>query len=316
MSQFPVPILFIIFNRPDNAQEVFNRIREIKPEYLYVHADGARENNESDAELCPKCREIIKQVDWDCEVKTLFRDTNMGLKYGVSSAISWFFENVEEGIILEDDCLPDKSFLYFCQEMLEHYRNDMRIMHITGNNFQEGLTRGDGSYYFSRLPHIWGWASWRRAWRLYDVEFVQFEQFIKNNLIKNIFEQKDAHKYWNRLFTLVKNGKLNTWDYQWAYAVFLNNGLCIIPNENLVANIGFGSDSTNCSTINSPLANMPCRKITEIIHPTFMIPDEEADYYVFKKVFKRTFIDRLKSKIKKLFPFNLAKTGSYNINHK
>jgi hypothetical protein len=300
MSQFSVPILFIIFNRPDNAQEVFNRIREIKPQYLYIHADGPRTNNESDALLCVKTREIVKQVDWDCEVKTLFREKNLGLREAITGAINWFFENVEYGIILEDDCLADKSFFYFCNELLEYYKNDTRVMHITGNNHQWGIKRGDGSYYFSRFPHCWGWATWRRAWKLNRKDFEGFELFEKNNLFVNFYENKAMQDYFINIMKKVKSGEIPSWAYAWYYSTLCENGLTIIPNVNLVSNIGFGEGATNCCETNSPLANMRCGEITEIVHPSFMIPDKEADYYTFRKVYKRPFLVRVKNKIKRL----------------
>jgi hypothetical protein len=173
------PVLFLIFNRPNTTEQVFEAIAKAKPRCLFVAADGPRTDKEGEAEKCQAVRDIIKRVDWDCEVKTLFREQNLGCKEAVSSAITWFFEQVEEGIILEDDCLPSDSFFSFCAELLEKYRDDKRIMMISGDNFQDGIQRGDASYYFSSVPWIWGWATWRRAWRLYDREMQTFPSFVK-----------------------------------------------------------------------------------------------------------------------------------------
>ena len=188
-NKFNTPILFLIFNRPDTTFKVFEEIRKIKPAKLYIAADGPRPNVIGEEEKCTASRNIIKQVDWDCDVKTLFREKNLGCKIAVSSAISWFFENVEEGIILEDDTFPTQSFFWFCQELLDFYRNDSRIMHISGNNFQLGKIRGEGSYYFSKYNHIWGWATWKRAWRFYDVSLNTFPIFVQRKVIKNIFRR-------------------------------------------------------------------------------------------------------------------------------
>jgi len=189
------PILFLIFNRPDTTQKVFNAIRKAKPKQFFIAADGSPPDREGEIEKCQKSRKIATSVDWDCEVKTLFRDKNLGCKIAISSAIDWFFENVEEGIILEDDCLPHQSFFWFCQELLEYYRNDTRIMHISGDNFQFGRKRGEGSYYFSKYSHVWGWATWRRAWKCFDINMKSFEEFKAENQINSIFQSKQQQKY-------------------------------------------------------------------------------------------------------------------------
>ena len=269
------PVLFIIFNRPDTTQLVFNEIKKAKPSKLYIAADGPRPNREDEAEKCQQSRNIIKQIDWDCEIHTLFRNQNLGCKVAVSSAIDWFFENVEEGIILEDDCLPDQSFFYFCQELLEKYRDDKRIMMISGDNFQDGIKRGDGSYYFSRIAHIWGWATWKRAWNLYDVQMKSFKSFLENGEINNIFDNKYVKAYWLKYFQNTYEGKIDTWDYQWGYTLLSQNGLSIMPNVNLISNIGFRKDENN------KYANMKTFCIDKIVHPNFILVNKEADDYTF-----------------------------------
>lgn len=276
------PILFLIFNRPEKTFRVFEEIKKQKPQYLYIAADGARQNKQGEAELCSQTRAVIENVDWDCEVKTLFREDNLGCKKAVSEGITWFFDNVEEGIILEDDCLPSESFFRFCEENLEKYRHDNRIMHISGENPLD-MEFGDASYYFSKIPHIWGWASWRRAWNLYDVEFQNFNYFIENNIIQNVFEEKESHKYWNRVFARVKNGEINTWDYQWTYALFVNNGLSIVPNKNMVSNIGFGAVEATHTNENAKCANRKAYEMDKIIHPEFIIPEKKAVEAILKE---------------------------------
>ena len=297
-SPFTAPVLFLIFNRPDTTQKVFDVIKKAKPKQLFVAADGPRENKEGEKEKCEQARKIIEQVDWDCEVKTLFRDKNLGCKIAVSSAIDWFFENVEEGIILEDDCLPSQSFFWFCQELLEYYRNDTRVMHISGDNFQFGRKRGEGSYYFSKYAHVWGWATWRRAWKQYDVHMKNFEKFKKDNKIINIFKTKQQQKYWMRIFKLVYDSKIDTWDYQWAYVCLANIGLCVMPNVNLVSNIGFGQESSHTKSKNTIFSKMKTEEITEIIHPEFVLADQEADLLTSKLCFNnKNIFERVKNKI-------------------
>lgn len=276
------PVLFLIFNRPEETARVFKEIKKQRPKYLYVAADGPREHKAGEKELCEQTRAIIEQVDWDCEVKTLFREENLGCKQAVSQGITWFFDNVEEGIILEDDCLPSNSFFRFCEVNLEKYRHDTRIMHISGENPLDASFNSE-SYFFSKIPHIWGWASWRRAWSLYDAELQNFDYFIQNNLIQNVFEQKEAQLYWNKIFTRVKNGEINTWDYQWTYALFVNNGLSIVPNKNMVSNIGFGHVEAAHTCENAKCAQRTTYEIDEIKHPEFIISAREAVAEVLKE---------------------------------
>ena len=231
------PILFLIFNRPETEQRVFEVIKKIKPAELYIAADGPRKGKESENEKCLRARKIIDNgIDWKCNVHKLYRVENLGCKIAVSSAIDWFFDNVDEGIILEDDCLPDPSFFAYCSELLKKYRYESNVMHIGSNNFQDGINRGDGSYYFSKYSHIWGWATWGRAWKKYSINtIVDRERYLNsvNTKFSNILEKI----YWESLFWCVNHNLLNTWDIQWLFSIWLNNGICISPNKNLVINI-------------------------------------------------------------------------------
>jgi hypothetical protein len=279
------PVLFLIFKKPDTTKKVFEQIRKAKPKRLFVAANGPRPDKEEEVEKCQKAREIVNFVDWDCELKTLFRNNYLSCKISISSAIDWFFENVEEGIILEDDCLPSQSFFWFCQELLNYYRNDIRIMHIAGTNFEFNRKRGEGTYYFSKYCYIWGWATWKRAWKYFDVNMTNFEKFKTENQINNIFKIKQQQKYWMKIFQLVRDGKIDTWDYIWVFTCFINGGLCIMPNKNMVSNIGFGKESLHTKDENSIFSKMKVEEITEIIHPEFVLADQEADFLTSKLFF-------------------------------
>jgi hypothetical protein len=196
---FKSPILFLIFNRPDTTKAVFESIKSIKPLKLYIAADGARGNKLGEDLLVEETRAIIQSVDWECEVKTLFRKENLGCKVAVSSAIDWFFENEEQGIILEDDCLPDASFYGFCENLLDYYKNDERVFHISGNNFQDGIIRGDGSYYFSKYNHSWGWATWRRVWKTYDVNMKGLTKALDLKVFENTLSKSEL-SFWLNCF--------------------------------------------------------------------------------------------------------------------
>ena len=275
-------ILFTVFNRLDTTKQIFEAIRQAKPPRLYVAADGARANQEDEVEKVQAVRNyIMKNIDWDCEVKTLFRDENLGPKYASVNAISWFFENEEKGIILEDDTLPCLSFFWFCEELLERYEKDLRVWHISGNNFLNGIKISDKSYYFSKNVSMWGWATWADRWSHNDVEMNSFSQFKEEGLITSIFSKKKVQRFWLYTFDLVFRKKFNNcWDFQWIYTILINGGLAIAPNKNLVSNIGFNSDAVHTTDINHIHANVPRKEmIIPLTHPKFFIFDSTADSY-------------------------------------
>lgn len=292
MRQPPLntPVLFIIFNRPETTQEVFNAIRKIRPLRLYVAADGPRPTVQTDIERCAQARKIIEQVDWDCEVKTQFRDKNLNCGLGPSTAMTWFFENEEEGIILEDDCLPSESFFWFCQELLEKYRHDSRVMHIGGNNFLDGLTNDSKySYYFSRSGHIWGWATWRRAWKHFDYNISLYEKVKGNGFFNNYYLNWMEKSYRLRKFeaTVAKRGHVDWWDYQWDFARITNSGLAIVPHKNLVRNLGFGLGATHTTNGSSRNANLEAQDLQfPLQHPPSVIRDIANDRKYFSKFIK------------------------------
>jgi hypothetical protein len=291
MKSFETPILFLIFNRPDVTERVFNRIKEIKPTKLYVAADGPRLNKEGEDLICKTTREVItNNIDWPCKVNYLFRDKNLGCGLAVSQGINWFFENEEEGIILEDDCLPDLSFFGFCKEMLEYYRDNSEVMHISGTNFQFGKKWGEGDYYFSYYPHIWGWATWRRAWDFYDFEMKHFDTVLNSKEDYNCIIPKD-------FFRNTKQKSINTWDFQWMYSVLFNKGKSIIPNMNLVENIGH-LDGTHSEGINNfwVFSNRSV-SLPNINHPDRKTITLDADKRTYNYVFKLSLIKRIINKV-------------------
>ena len=278
-------ILFLVFNRPDTTKQVFETIRQAKPPRLYVAADGPRANREGEAARAAQVRQISTAVDWPCEVKTLFRNENLGCKNAVSSGIDWFFQNEEKGIILEDDCLPSLEFFTFCETLLNLYITDERVWVVTGNNFQKGQYRGESAYYFSRYNHVWGWATWRRAWTKRDMDINFWPSWKKSNEYRGFFKDKVEKRYWTSIFKRTYKNEIDTWDYSWTATVWFHGGLTATPNANLVSNIGFGADSTHTSMIDSPLAAIETSKLGEITHPNLVVCDEAADRYVFDNVF-------------------------------
>jgi hypothetical protein len=282
-------VLFLVFNRPDTTKQVFEAIRQAKPPRLYVAADGPRADKAGEVEKVEQTRRIATQVDWECEVKTLFREKNLGCRVGVSSAIDWFFENEEEGIILEDDCLPSQSFFWFCEELLELYRDDTRIMAISGDNFQKGPARNEFSYYFSRFNHCWGWASWRRAWSYYEKDMQSWPYIVDNDYMQDILLDKAVVKYWSKLFEIAYKNEIDTWDYQWTFSCWIQNGLTVLPNVNLVSNIGFDGDATHTTGEDCAYSKIPVFNLSfPLKHPNWMIRDDRADHYTQKTHFNQS----------------------------
>jgi hypothetical protein len=293
ISQAPLKtaVLFMLFNRLDTTKQVFEAIRRAKPPRLYVAADGPRDSKPDEDNKVKAVRDyVIGHIDWDCEVKTLFREKNLGCKYAVSGSIDWFFENEEMGIILEDDCLPHPSFFRFCEELLERYREDERIGIISGDNFQFGKRHTDDSYYFSRYTHIWGWASWRRTWQKYDVAMKQWPSIKMNGLLSDILQYKKLVKYWNDIFEDVFNNKIDTWDYQLNFACLINSMLNIMPNNNLISNIGFGANASRTTKINK-FSAMPVLEMRfPLLYPNVIIRDALADRITERDQFSKSLI--------------------------
>lgn len=293
-------VLFLVFNRLDTTKQVFEAIRQAKPPRLYVAADGARQSRENEEEKVKAVRDyIISNINWECEVKTRFREQNLGCKYSPSEAIGWFFQNEKMGIILEDDCLPSQSFFWFCEELLEKYKDDMKVWHISGSNFQSNIKRGNDDYYFSKYNHTWGWASWANRWDKYDVELDTIKDV---NFLKKTFENEKTVKYWTKIFhtTKAKKVDISWWDYQWAFTVWFNNGLAIRPSVNLISNIGFGTNATHTFS-ESEHANISRSDIVLTNYPAKIIQNKEADNLTFKTIFApKPFFVRVIKKIKRI----------------
>ncbi|MBS3027363.1 MAG: glycosyltransferase family 2 protein [Dolichospermum sp. DET50] len=295
------PVAFIIFNRPDTTKRVFEAIREAKPPKLLVIADGPRVDRPGEAENCAAARAIIEGVDWECEVLTNYSDVNLGCGKRVSTGIDWVFDQVEEAIILEDDCLPDPSFFKFCELMLEEYRHDQRIMSISGTNFLGTWKSSIQSYYFSYYGGIWGWASWARAWQYFDYEMKLWEESEVHCLMRDILGSEKEYKNREKVFSETFEGKKNIWGYQWHFARLVQSGLSIVPTVNLISNLGFGEDSTNTRNKDSEVSNLKTQNMKfPLIHPQYMMRDVAADKLYFEKMYNPKILKRIFNKIRQL----------------
>lgn len=297
---YNIPILFIIFRRKDTALKSFERIKQVKPNKLYIACDGARENVEGENILVEETRNaILQQIDWQCEVKTLFRAKNLGCCMGVYTAINWFFKNEDKGIIIEDDCVLQSSFFPFAEELLHRYEHDERIAMIDAANYIKNVDIPD-SYGFSRFKSTNGWATWKRAWKKMDLNMEwknspYFESIIKNNG----YNGKDTH-YWKYRIKAIEQNYVSAWDWQWYFTMAAYNQLSIYPKISLISNIGFGEGATHTTVSIIPDQYKTNSEIDfPLQHPKYIVPYEDFEYSFYKN--NNTF----RNSILQLIPFCL-----------
>jgi hypothetical protein len=296
------PVALIVFNRPDSTAQVFAAIRAAQPPQLFIISDGPRADRPEDLEKCQAVRAIVDQVDWPCDVQTNYAEKNMGCKYRVASGLDWVFSLVEEAIILEDDCLPHPSFFTYCESLLEKYRDDRRIGIISGHNNLFGYRRSSDSYYYSNIPYIWGWATWRRTWEAYDFNISLWPEVRDSGRLKDIFKHDIEVKTWTSIFDYQYDGYFNAWDYQLTFASLVNNWLNIIPSTNLISNLGFTDDATHTKNSKDPLSKQLTQEmIFPLTHPKVMIHDQVSERKVFYKSVYSPFTLRWERKIKKFW---------------
>jgi len=278
------PVALFLFNRPDLTQQIFAAIRAARPSRLLLVGDGPRSSRPAEKAACDAARAIAQAVDWKCEVLTDFSEVNLGCKRRISSGLDWVFRTCEEAIILEDDCLPSPSFFPYCRELLDRYRNDARVSLIGGTNLLPGP--GTASYSFSRYGSIWGWASWRRAWRDYDVDMKSWPAFRDAGLLRAAFPDPAECRYWTAMFDGMYAKSIDTWDYQWFFTRLSQSGLSVVPRVNLVSNLGFRGDATHTGAFDAKTANLERGELARIEHPDFVVPDTDADRRLFDHVFR------------------------------
>jgi len=294
------PVVFIIFKRADLTARVWAAIQRVQPRRLFIVADGPR--NPSEAPQCAETRRIVEQPGWPCEVQRNYSEQNMGCRNRISSGLDWVFSQTEQAIILEDDCVPAQSFFGFCENLLERYRGDERVMHIGGSNFLIHRS-GPYSYHFSRYAHVWGWATWARAWRHMELNMRTWSEFAKGGL-QELFTDKDERRHWLQKFAPISTGKrTDTWAYPWQYSVWKHRGFSVVPHFNLVANIGFGDDATHTQDTSSPISNLPVGEIPAVLqHPHQVRFDDEADHTVYLRAFGGA-----RTKLRKSLRYKLSK---------
>jgi FkbM family methyltransferase len=303
---FDTPILYLIFNRPDLTEITFPSICKIKPKKLFIAADGPRFGNLNDEISCKLVREyVLSKIDWDCQVQTLFRDKNLGCGKAISEAITWLFMHVDKGIIIEDDCLAENSFFYYCQELLDRYfKNDM-VMNISGSNLQPFVTENN-SYFFSQYTHTWGWATWKRAWDKYNYEILEEDKSTLKTWMKDISFSDSEIAYWGNIFDYFKINQNSTWDYQWLFTLWKYKGVSITPNVNLVSNIGFGNNGTHTLDPLNPYSRLPTFRIEiplsypsdKIIISYHLDSQISRHFFGIQKISKHTLMNKFYRKVK------------------
>lgn len=299
-SLFNTPILLLIFNRPDYVKKQLQHLRKLSPKALYIAADGPRIGNKTDAIDCRNAREMLSLIDWECEIKTHFVQENLGCRLAVSTAIDWFFKYVVQGIIVEDDCIADLSFFTYCQEMLEKYKDNTKIMHISGFNPLMHATFST-SFSYSIYPFCWGWATWRRAWNTYDVKMSDWSTKRKEYFLESVFNENSAIVYWKKLFDKMYKDKIDTWDYQWVYAILKEKGLCIFPKNNLVSNIGFDKRATHTWIPFSPQAHRQTQSMEfPLQYPEIVEQNVRLDTEI-EKEFEKTPLIKIVQGLKQYF---------------
>jgi hypothetical protein len=277
------PILLLVFNRPAHTRAALGLLRNIKPKILYIHADGARSERPNEQAQVDEVREILNTIDWDCEVKRLYRTQNFGLRDGVFDAIHWFFDDIEAGIILEDDCLPDASFFEFSTQLLEKYADNEQIMHIAGSNLIDNLTESkEESYLFSQHAFVWGWATWRRAWELMSLDLRGLENFEKSRNITVFLENEKAQIYMLDKFRVTRARENQSWAYAWQFSILKNKGLTIVPTRNLIENVGVGDAQATNTKGKIYGADKKAKSMNfPLVHPANFVRDRDLEQAFF-----------------------------------
>jgi hypothetical protein len=270
-------VAFFVFNRPDVTRLAFEAIRGARPSRLLLVADGPRTTHATDEARCATVRTIVSDVDWPCEVLTEFAEQNLGCRRRMASGIDWVFANVEDAVILEDDCLPSPEFFTFTSELLERYRDEPSVMHISGSRLTHPSYRPEYSYYFSRKFNIWGWATWRRAWCFYDRDLQAWPEFRDNGWPEALSGNPAEAAGIRGALDAVYNGRMDTWDWQWFFTCWCRGGLSVDPAVNLVSNVGFGHADATHTTRKTRDANRQLEKLGPLRHPPFLVRDLRSD---------------------------------------
>lgn len=278
------PVALLIFNRPEITRRLVAEVIKANPPRVLVFGDGPRADHPHDAELIRQTKAVISEAPWQCEVLTNYSEANLGTRYRPATGLDWVFQNVDRAIFFEDDCLPHPSFFRFCDELLEKYQDDERVMMISGNNFM-GRRLSPDSYLFSHYAGIWGWATWRRAWAHYDVEMRQWPALRETSFLRDVLGNEQEAEFWRVYFDRIVAGETQTWDHQWQFAMWVQHGLSLMPAVNLCTNVGFGPEAQHNKEFNPKLAEVAVHEMDFALrHPAAMVRSREYDEFVFQEL--------------------------------
>ena len=303
-----IPIALIIFKRPETTQQVLKAIAVVKPQRLFVIGDGPRKDRPDELERVARTRTLINQLDWDCEIQTNYSETNLGLKQRIVSGLNWAFSQAEKMIVLEDDCVPSRSFFLFCQDLLARYQRESRLMAIGGVNYQFGRNPTPYSYYFSIFNHVSGWASWQRAWEFFDPDMKLWPEVRDFNMLNSLFSDHKAVEYWAKRLQSAYDHQIDSWAYCWTLACWANSGLTALPALNLVNNIGSGLDATHSHGRRNPRLHIPAQEISfPLQHPPNIMRHALADEFTQRCYFREHRLAPIKKSLKMLLGRYLEK---------
>ncbi len=282
---FPVPILILAWKRPEKLKKLLSQLKKARPRKLYISIDGPDKTDLCKRKVLESKAVVDDLIDWPCEVNKKYENFNLGCKKGISKGISWLFNFENQGIILEEDCIPDVSFLKFAEEMLNKYRNKKNIFTITGDCFIKNIHKKNQSYFYSKYSHCWGWATWKDRWQIFDKNIKFWPKLKKSYQWKILHPDIIERLYWNKIMDKVYNNKIDSWAYPWSACIWKNNGLTVTPMLNLVTNIGVDSEGTNFKDKSSLLANLPKYELRKFIGPEVIKNDKRLDNKCFYTVF-------------------------------
>lgn len=298
-TNYNIPILFVFFNRLEISMRAFEAVRRQRPQRLYLACDGPRNDKSGEAEIVLGIRNtILNSIDWDCDVKTLFQEKNLGCGKGVFTAINWLFDNEELGIVLEDDCVANDSFFRFMAEILNKYKDDQRIGMVAGSNLISTYNEKRCSYFFSRYKSCWGWGTWKRAWQNMDMEMNWRKDYLRDIISNSGYYARGEYK-WHHQLKCIDEDYVSAWDWQWYYSLAAQNQLCVYPSVNLVSNIGDDANATHTSFGNITKAS--CDMTFPLVPPKYVCPNERFDNAFWKDE------NTIRLRIQRLFP-NSVKT--------
>ena len=300
---FKIPVVVIIFNRPDKTKILYESLKYYKPSKLLIISDGPRNSFKDEKEKVAQSRKVFEKIDWECEVLFNISETNLGCRERIISGLNWVFDREEKAIILEDDCIPSEEFFTFMELMLSKYQANKKISSVCGTNFLPDWSKTKDSYLYSKYCHVWGWGTWKDRWEKIDFNLDRLDEIKKTKFLKGYLGTFRAYLYWHWIFNNVKKKKIDSWAYIWNFTNFINKSISIIPVTNLLSNIGIGKDSSHTRSL--PYKYITAQESKKKLqfplkYPSNLLLDSEYDFKVEDTIFSKSIYNRFLWIIRKL----------------